>query len=78
MSQLKAYILGQTKNMCVSGYRPSLSLGHRPSFFYCCFCFFTIDSSHRKTNFTKSLEMIRFCNNRALQTTRQQDQTVSL
>ena len=27
------------KNMCVSGYRPSLSLGHRPWFFYCRLCF---------------------------------------
>ena len=28
------------KNTCVSGYRPSLGLGHRPWFFYCCFWFF--------------------------------------
>ena len=35
-------------NMCVSCYRLSLSLGHRPKSFYCHFWFFTIYSSHRK------------------------------
>ena len=39
---------GQTKKMCVSGYRPSLSLGHRPWFFQYHFWYFTIDSSRRK------------------------------
>ena len=53
------YHLGQTKKMCVSGYRPSLSLGHWPWCFYCRFWFFTIDSSRRKMFSVSSLFLLQ-------------------
>ena len=45
--------------MCVSGYRPSLSLGHQPWFFYCRFWLFTIDSSRRKMFSASSLFLLQ-------------------
>ena len=69
--RMGTFIWGQTKNMCVSGYRPSPSLGHRPWFFYRRFWFFTINlffsqrnvfsfksifvATYIKNNFTKSI-----------------------
>ena len=52
---LFCYVRPNKKNMCVSGYRPSLSLSHRPWVFYCRFWFFTTDSSRGKMFLVSSL-----------------------
>ena len=46
------------KNMCVSGYRPSLSLSHRPWVFHCRFWFFITDFSRRKMFSVSSLFLL--------------------
>ena len=48
------------KNVCVSGYQPSLSLGYQPQFFLLPFFWlFTIDSSHRKMFSVSSLFLLQ-------------------